>query len=533
MNAQLFKRTGALFIFILKKDWLKLILWLLACLSLVFIGVFAYTELYTAQAEREAMAVALANPAMEALFGRMIGEDNYTVGAMYSHTMTLMGFLLFSIQSILLVVRHTRSEEEDGRIEMLQALPIGRLSQPTATLGVLFLFNSVLALGSTTILLLMGDTSMSVEGAVLTGVIYGLIGLIFGSIALVTAQLSQSGRGAMLLAFVALGLSYVLRIIGDSGLPFLSQLSPLGLLYGTEPFVSNNWGPVLLASLGVFVLLALAIYLRHSRDLGSGILPDRAGKSQASAFLKTPFGFAFRLFQTPFVVWSVSLVILAISYGSVVGDVEGLLDANELAGQFLGMDDASSLTEQFIQMISGLLAIVACIPVLQAFLRIRSEEKKGRLDKIIAGTHSRVKIMGTFFGLGLLTSVWMHVLQVLAFSGFSVSVEPALSFRDSVLAGLLYLPAIWLVGGLASVLIGWLPQATSAIWSYLGFAFVVLYFGEVFNFPNWLQSLSAFHHIPDLFSDGMRWLPLILTTLLSLLLSFIGFLGFHKRDIQS
>ncbi|MFO8069871.1 MAG: hypothetical protein R6U02_07895, partial [Alkalibacterium sp.] len=128
MASQAFAQTSRLFRFALKKDWVKISIWLLGAALYVFIGVFAFVEVYGDPAEREAMALAMQNPAMEALFGRSIGEGNYTIGAMYSHMMTVLGFVLFAIMSILQVVRNTRSEEEDGILELIQAQPTGRVA---------------------------------------------------------------------------------------------------------------------------------------------------------------------------------------------------------------------------------------------------------------------------------------------------------------------------------------------------------------------------------------------------------------------
>ncbi len=45
-----------------------------------------------------------------------------------AHQMLLLTAMAVGIMSILLVTRHTRADEEDGRIEMIRSLPAGRLA---------------------------------------------------------------------------------------------------------------------------------------------------------------------------------------------------------------------------------------------------------------------------------------------------------------------------------------------------------------------------------------------------------------------
>ena len=96
--------------------------------------------------ERQAIAETMMNPAMTAMVGQGYGLDNYTIGAMMAHQMLLFTALSVGIMSILLVARHTRADEEDGRIEMIRSLPTGRLSNLNAAILVVCGTNVLLAL---------------------------------------------------------------------------------------------------------------------------------------------------------------------------------------------------------------------------------------------------------------------------------------------------------------------------------------------------------------------------------------------------
>src|SRR5690625_5655530 len=93
------------------------------------------TELYTSDVERQALAETMRSPAIAAMVGQGYGLDHYTNGAMMAHQMLLFTGIAVAIMSILFVARHTRADEEDGRIELIRSLPTGRLSNLTATIS--------------------------------------------------------------------------------------------------------------------------------------------------------------------------------------------------------------------------------------------------------------------------------------------------------------------------------------------------------------------------------------------------------------
>ncbi len=527
-----FAQTGKLFSFTFKKDRLKILAWFIGLVALVWVGIFAYAELYSDAGEREMMAMVMSNPAMEALFGPILGDENYTIGAMYSHTMTIITLCLFAVMSILLVASNTKVDEEEGILELLYSLPIGRLSHTTVSLLILLITNLLIGGASALVLYGFGDHSITWEGALLTGTVYGLGGLFFGAVTLLMGQFSTSNRNTMVWAFGILGLSYLLRVIGDSNIELLSWLSPLGFLYRTAPFVENNWWPILILSVVTLLVITLALSLQQKRDMGAGLFPEKTGKRQASSLLKTPTGLALHLLKTTLLVWFVAMLLLGVTYGSVIGDVESLIGDNEMIEQIIGADAGMNMTEQFLGMIIGLLSIFATIPVVQSFLGLKGEESKARTETILTGTYSRTKILFTFIGLSLLTSVIMQLAQLLAIGGAAIATDFDLSLNTVLKAGSAYFPAIWFSLGLVILFYGWLPKLTNVTWGYLGFAFIVLYFSDLIDIPEWLRNLSVFHHTPQLPQDDFSWQVALVTTGLAIGLMILGGIGFNRRDIE-
>src|SRR5690606_30753103 len=106
----------------------------------------SFTTIYVSEQERQVMAETMKNPAMTAMVGIGYGIDDYTIGAMMAHQMLLITAIVIGIMNILFVVRHTRADEEDGRIEMIRSLPVGRLSNLSGTIVVSLGMNIVIAL---------------------------------------------------------------------------------------------------------------------------------------------------------------------------------------------------------------------------------------------------------------------------------------------------------------------------------------------------------------------------------------------------
>ena len=111
---------------------------------------------------------------------------------------------------------------------------------------------------------------------------------------------------------------YLLRMIGDLGDGRLTWASPIGWGQQMQPWGANRWWPLALMLLLTAALLALAARLEARRDLGAGLLPDRAGHASAPARYATPLGLALRLQRGPIIGWTLTILLSALMFGSVV-----------------------------------------------------------------------------------------------------------------------------------------------------------------------------------------------------------------------
>lgn len=533
MNKQLYYHTGILSRFIIRRDRIRIPIWLFSITLITILVANAFTNLYANDQERQAMAETMQNPAMSAMVGQGYGLDNYTTGAMMAHQMLLFTGLAVAIMSILLVTRHTRADEENGRIEMVRSLPTGRLSNLHATVLVISVTNILLALLVGFSLYALQIDSMDLQGSLLYGTALGVIGIFFTAITALFAQLSESSRGTIGLSFSVLGIAYLIRAIGDAGNEMISWFSPLGWVLGAEVYVNNYWWPMILTVAVAIILILLAFYLNAIRDLESGFISVKPGRKHASIFLQSPLGLAFRIQRTSTIAWMIGMILLGASYGSVLGDLESFFGENEMMQELLTSAEGFSLTEQFIPMLMTIMAMLSNVPALIAILKLKSEEKKNRTEHLLSRAVSRTQLIGGYFFIAIIIGFIMISLAAIGLwsAGTTVMDDP-ISFSTIFQAAIVYVPAIWIMIALALFLIGLRPSLTGLIWLYLGYSFFVIYLGEMLDLPEWLGNLSPYGHISQLPIEDMDYISSATLIIVAIVFSVIGFSAYKKRDIE-
>lgn len=528
-----FHQTGTLISLMLRRNRLYLSVWVVSLTVLTIVTALSYAGMYGNDQERQAMAETMKNPAMTAMVGKGYGLSDYTDGAMLSHQMLLFTMIAAAIMSILLASRHTRGEEEDGRMEMIRALPVGRAANLSAVLVVLLMANGGLAVFLTGGLVSLGIDSISLGGSLLYGIAVGSAGMIFGTVTLVAGQLLGSTVGTLGWSFAFLGLSYLLRAIGDVGDLFLTWCSPLGWLLETRVFVENIWWPLLPAAGWIVLVAWLGFRLNASRDIGSGLIPAKAGRERGSRWLAGPFGLMLRIQRTSMISWAVGMLLLGVSYGSVFGDLEAFLSGNEELAAMLPDASGHSLTEQFMTLMMIVIAVLGTIPPLLFLHKVRSEEKKGTLEHLLAGPVSRMRVLWQYV---LISILWGGLVILLAIVGLwasaSMVMEEPIPLANMIASGMVYLPAQWCMLAVSTFFIGVRPRLLIFTWCYLVYSFLVVYLGGMLDLPEMVNRLTPFGYIPRLPVESFEAGPFLLICAFTVLFMVVGAWGYRKRDLQ-
>lgn len=533
MTKQWFQQTWRLALLILRRDWIRLSVWLIAIGLTTLATAVAFDGLYKTEAELLAIAETMKNPAMTAMVGPGYGLAHYTTGAMMAHQMLLFTAVAVGVMSILLVTRHTRMDEEDGRAELIRSLPTGRLAQLHASLIVMSGTNILLFLFVGFGLYALGMDSLDLQGSLLYGAALGGTGMVFAAMTALLAQLAESSRGTIGLSLAVLLVAYLLRAIGDISSETLSLISPLGLVLRAEVYVSNYWWPVFLLLVIAGIFAVIAYYLYAIRDLGAGFLPSRPGKQSASSWLQSPLGLLFRLQRTTLIAWAFGVFILGIVYGSVFGDLDSFFEDIEIMRQFLTPGKGFTLTEQFVSTLMSVMAMIATIPVLLATFKLLNEEKKGRTEQLISLAVSRQRWLASTIIIAIGTSFVMLSLSGIGlWSAATAVMDDGLDFAMIYRAALIHLPALLVMIGVAAMVVGWAPTFTAFTWLYLAFSFVLIYLEELLNIPGWLMKMSPYGHTPQYPVEEVHLLRIIAIIVAAVVFMVIGFIGYRRRDIR-
>ncbi|CAM3403688.1 ABC transporter permease [Marinicrinis lubricantis] len=530
---ELFQKVWILYRFIWRRDWLRIFVWIAAITFFTVLIAISLNDLYPTDADKAAIAATMENPAMTAMIGKSEGLDHYTTGAMVSHQMLLFTAIAVAIMNILIIIRHTRNDEEEGRLELLRSLPTGRLSQPGAAIFVALTVNVLLSMIVGLALFALNIESIDFSGSMLYGTALGASGLLFATAAAFFAQLTENSRGASGYSFAVLIAAYLIRAAGDVGSEWLSWLSPLGWVMATNAYVHNDWIPVFLMIFTAAALTALAFYMNSIRDIGAGLLPSKPGKEHASKSLLSPFGLAFRLGRTGFIAWAVGMLVLGMSYGSVLGDVESFANEIEMLIDALPQTDGVTLREQFIAMILSIMSMICTIPALMSLLKLKGEEKRNRTEHLLSRVVSRAKLLGGYSAMAWLSSICMLFLAAFGlWIAGEAAVDGGISFITVMKGAFVYLPAMWLMIAISVWLFGMFPKYTGFVWLYLGYSFFTVYMGGMLQLPEWIGKLSPFGNVPMIPVEELSASGFILLLVLVALFMAAGVSGYNRRDVH-
>ncbi len=520
--------TRALTRFALRRDRVRIVIWIAGIVVLVVATVASVKGLYPTAADlRNAAAASEGNAAAIAFNGPPQALD--TLGGQVAFQTGAFGLVVVALMSLLMVGRLTRGEEEVGRLELVRSLPVGPHA-PTTSAMLTVAGMDVVAGALVTLALVAQD--LPTAGSLVFGVSFALVGFLFASVALVAAQVSENTRVVYGAAGAILGASFVLRAVGDIGDGTLSWLSPIGWAQKARPFAGERWWPLLVLVTASLALVATAAALSRRRDLGAGLVAPRAGRAHATPGLASPYGLATRLQRGSLVGWSAGVLFTGVAYGSIADSIDQFVKDNKALTDVIAAQGGGSLADAYLAMSFRILALVGAGFAIQSALRLRSEETSLHAESILATTVSRVR-----WAAGHLSVAFAGTLVVLAVAGLSVGVSDAAVTGDpgvvakSLGAAFAYAPALWVVVGLTVALVGLAPRGAAAAWGFLTLCFAIGMLGQLLDLPTWAEDVSPFQHVPQLPAAGFTVVPLCALTAVAVALTGVGLWGLRRRDI--
>ncbi|MFC9694487.1 ABC transporter permease [Kribbella sp. NPDC056951] len=528
-----FVGTGTLVRLALRRDRVLIPTWIVVFVAMAAGSAQATMDLYTdPQSRIEAARTSNASPALVSLYGRIFDETS--LGEISLFKLTAFGAVLVALLASILVVRHTRSEEESGRLELLSAGVLGRYAALAAAL--LVSAGTVVLLGFLTALALIG-VGLPAAGSFAFGLVWASAGLSFAGVGALVAQLSEGARTANGFTAIALGVSYVLRAIGDSSADgkseWVSWLSPIGWSQQIRAYAGDRYVVVLLPLVFLALLVAGALALIRRRDVGAGLVRPRPGPAVAAPSLRSPLALAWRLHRGSLYGWGFAFLLLGLLVGNIASNVDGFVSSPSAREMVQKLGGVQAITDAFLSTEMGMVGLLASAYGIQAALRLRSEETALRAEPLLATGVTRTRWLASHVLMALLGTA---ALILIAGLGSGLSSGASLGnvghqVPRMLAAAAVQLPAIWLVTALVVALFGIAPKLITAAWALYGLFLLLGQFGAVFNLPQSLINLSPYGHTPRLPGGTFTTTPVLALVAIAAALLLAAQSTFRRRDI--
>ena len=519
------------------RDRVMLPVWIYALLATVGSTAYSLKKLYPAQSDRDKLATSIGtNPSLRALYGPLY--DTHSLGALTAWRTLGFGGLLIGIMVVLLITRHTRAEEESGRLELLGSGAVGRNAPLSAALVIAVGAGFGIGLLAAVVMLAMGQ---SAGGAFAFGACLFAAAVAFAGTQAVAVQLTETGRAANGIGALVLGVAYLLRTVGDAagssgGAGWVAWLSPFGWIERVHPWAGNRWWVVGVALAAGVVAAGVGYRVQSARDLGSGLLPQRPGPAGAGPGLRGVFGLGRRLQQPALLGWMAGIFVFGIVMGSIAKGIDQLLNDNRQVEKIIGRyGGVQGLTDSYLATAVSFIGMAAAFYAVQAVLRLRGEETSGRAEPVLSGSTGRLAWAGSHLVFPAVGSA-----LVMAAGGLGVGIGAGAVLGDfrgwvgrMVRSGLITTPALWIIAAAAVALFGLVPKWTPGAYGVFGVMVFIAYLGPLIDAGQWFLDLTPYTHIPKIPGGVFHWTPLVWMTAISLVLTAAGLAGLRRRDVSS
>ncbi len=514
----------------LRRDRILLTAWAAVLTALCLVSALSVRLLYVDTTTVEATSAVLDDtPAVVALYGPVLVAGS--VGELAMAKLTVLYAVAVALLAVVVVRRHTRAEEEEGRAELVGAGAVPRWAGLAAAVTV--------AAGTSVVVGVLAAAAdvaggLPVAGSLLFGAGWAGIGLIGTGMGALACQLSSSARTCLgAAAGGVLGL-YLLRAVGDTVVTGLSWATPFGwstrlLAWSDHP----RWW-LLVADLAVAGgLVAAAALLQARRDLGTGVLPTRAGPATGSPRLRGAWSLAWRSHRAGLLGWSVGTLVLSVLMGAMVPSVGGLLDSAGARAAVAQLGGVGALEDMVVGALLGVVAVVVTGYALSVAASAATEELRGRTGLVLAAPVGRRRCGGATAAVALLGATWLLVLTgvglaiSLAVAGTALGRDPA-----SVLgAALVRSPAVWLTAAAGLLVVAAWPRAAGAVWAPLVLFVLAEQVGALPGVPAAVAWASPFSHVPAMPAEPFDLAASTGLVLLTAALLTLAARVYHRRDI--
>ncbi|MGO2892767.1 MAG: ABC transporter permease [Enterococcus devriesei] len=521
----------------LKQNRLKHVVWIAILVGLFASAATKFNVLFGTQTDINAIVETLKTPAMVSLFGEFSATKPYTTANVFASEMLVFMGMFMVFMNISLAIGNTRAQEDSGLVEMIRSRTVGRLAPTYATALEILLINGLMGVLYVVSLFVANLNGATMEGDLLMGISIASIGIMFGFISLLLAQLANNARSANFMSYGLYGIFYLMRMMTDVSAPKWTWLSPVGWIQKTAIYTDNRWLPILLTlGLGLISFVA-AIKIVETRDIGSGVLTERSGKAQAGKLLSSPLGLVLTVERNSIMGWLIGGIVLGAAYGSIFSTIGDIIGTNPTYKKILGVTQIHAANRElilnFLNMLGLFFVAIAAISGILIIFRLKSDDKKGYLEIIHSKSITKTRLALSYFSVGIITSCLVFVATLAgAFFVGNASMERPLAIKYfwETLGG--FLPATLFFVGIASLLTGALPKLTNLLWVYLAGSVLIKMFGPLLNLSEETANISPLGWVGKVPTEALNQSLALVLVAIFLGLTILGIIGYNKRDLE-
>ncbi len=499
-------------------------------------GAISYTRIYKTQAERAHLAAAFgSNHASSALFGpapRLQTVAGFTVFKSFM-VLTVLG----ALWGLLTATRSLRGEEDAGRWELLLSGRTDRRGATAQALGGLVVGVTTLWVVTAVFVVAAGQYP-KIGIAPGPGLFFALAlvssAAMFVAVGALTSQLAASRRQAAAYAGWFLGGGYALRMVADAGVGLhgLVWASPLGWVEELQPLTAPR-PAALLPIFGFTAAVGLvAVRLAADRDVGAGLLPDRARSRPRTRLLSGQLGMTIRLVRPTVVAWACALGATGLVLGLIAKSTGTTISGSSVRTVFSRLGAPGTGAEAFLGVAFLVVAVLVAFVAAGQVTATRLEEEQGRLDHLVARPVSRLAWLAGRIGVAVAVLVAGGLVAGLATWLGTASQDAPVHVGTLLGAGVNVVPPALCLLGIGVLAIGvWPWSSPYAVYTVLGWSLLVEVVGGVVATSHWLADTSLFHQMAAAPAVAPDWTTGAVMVGIGAACVGIGALAYRLRDM--
>jgi ABC-2 type transport system permease protein len=499
-----------------------------------------FVDAFPSSAAREKVFGSLGNNiGIEVILGR--APHDSSIGAYVAWNTLIIIAIIGSIWALMLATKYFRGEEDTGRWELLLAGQTTARKAALNNLGGLVTSLAAFFVVISAIFILLGRSNrldFTLSSCLFFGFSITLGIMMFLLVGALSSQLMPTRSRAAFIASTVLGLSFVLRVIGDiTSFHWFLNISPLGWVENLNP-LSRSHPLWLLPIAGTCLLLGiLTVYFAGKRDMGASQFADRDSSKGKFRSLNSVVGFSSRITRTSSISWLVAIGAFAFFFGLLTKSAAQAFgqsaSGKHLLGKLVHQAQLSTVLT-FLSLVLLILMTIIMVYVAGSISAIRREESEGLVDNFLVRPYSRLSwLMGRVAVILLVVLLLGGLIFAALWLGMAsqhTTIQAHILFQAVVNA---LIPAA-LTLGIGIWAYGFLPRL-SAFFAYAvaGWSFLISLLSSGLNINHWILDTSVLSQISLSPAHSPNWAIDGILLIISFILCALGALRFNRRDLES